>query len=311
MFPRICFLGILWLIMPFQGWTQGTTFTYQGRLRSGDNPAAGPYDLTFALYNQAAGGEQQGPVVNRGGVLVSNGLFSVELDFGATALNGEERWLEIGVLKAGDPGPATVLQPRQRLTSTPYATRAAAASTFTGAVGDGQLSGNVALRNADQVFSGSVQFTGAQGAFVGSFSGNGAGLTNLPAAGGNGRAVLTGRITGLPQSSSTAFYGSVSGTSAAEMSEYSVTMLSPNADTAGGNLRVKLSASPGTGKGYVITLRVNGADSALTTTITGSQTAGDSGTVNIAVPAGAELSWKVQAIGTPTVDRAMFGWTLE
>src|SRR5205823_840441 len=35
---------------------QGSTFTYQGRLNDGANPANGHYDLIFALYDAASGG---------------------------------------------------------------------------------------------------------------------------------------------------------------------------------------------------------------------------------------------------------------
>src|SRR5512143_3289345 len=73
----------------------GTAFTYQGRLASGANPANGSYDLTFTLYDMASGGSHLAePVTNT--VAVSNGLFTVALDFGAGVFPGADRWLEIG-----------------------------------------------------------------------------------------------------------------------------------------------------------------------------------------------------------------------
>ena len=45
---------------------------------------------------------------------VSDGLFTVQLDFGAAAFNGDTRWLEITVN-------GTLLTPRQRVNATPYA----------------------------------------------------------------------------------------------------------------------------------------------------------------------------------------------
>src|SRR5207244_4045314 len=60
---------------------QGTTFTYQGRLNDGGSPANGTnYGMLFHLYDAATGGTSLG---NLGivSVTVSNGLFTVPLDF--------------------------------------------------------------------------------------------------------------------------------------------------------------------------------------------------------------------------------------
>src|SRR6266404_6023472 len=60
-----------------------TAFTYQGRLASGTNAASGIYDLRFTIYDSAANGNAvAGPITNSGTSL-SNGLFTVALDFGA------------------------------------------------------------------------------------------------------------------------------------------------------------------------------------------------------------------------------------
>ena len=45
------------------GFTQGTAFTYQGRLNDGANVANGIYDLRFAIYNALNAGTQQGNLV--------------------------------------------------------------------------------------------------------------------------------------------------------------------------------------------------------------------------------------------------------
>ena len=80
-----------------QAFAQGTAFTYQGRLNDGSNAANGSYDLTFALYLGSSGGSAvAGPLTNST-VGVSNGLFTVTLDFGSGVFNGDPRWLEIGV----------------------------------------------------------------------------------------------------------------------------------------------------------------------------------------------------------------------
>src|SRR5258707_6501771 len=77
---------------------QGTAFSYQGRLSDGANPATGIYDLQFAIYDSTnlPGVVIAGPVVN-GATSVSNGLFTVVLDFGSDVFTGPGPWLEIGV----------------------------------------------------------------------------------------------------------------------------------------------------------------------------------------------------------------------
>jgi hypothetical protein len=54
-------------------------------------------------------------------VPVSEGLFTVPLDFGAGVFTGDARWLEIGVRPGLSSGAYTLLSPRQALTATPYA----------------------------------------------------------------------------------------------------------------------------------------------------------------------------------------------
>ncbi len=99
----------------------GTAFTYQGRLADGGSPATGAYDFEFRLYDALTGGGQVGSAVTRDDVPVSNGLFTVELDFGAGAFTGEARYLQIGVRPGSSTGAYTTLSPRQALNPTPYA----------------------------------------------------------------------------------------------------------------------------------------------------------------------------------------------
>src|SRR5687767_8286459 len=73
-----------------------TAFTYQGRLSDSGSPANGSYDMTFALFNAVGGPAQQGTTLTNAAVGVSNGLFTVTLDFG-NQFPGLPRWLEIGV----------------------------------------------------------------------------------------------------------------------------------------------------------------------------------------------------------------------
>jgi hypothetical protein len=147
---------------------QGTAFTYQGRLNDGPSPANGSYDLTFALFDAAVAGTQQGATTTNMTTAVSNGLFTVTLDFGSQ-FPGADRWLEIAVRTNGAELFA-VLEPRQALTATPYAITAGGVSTAaqlnasslnSGTVADARLSTNVALRLGGNTFSGTQFINGA------------------------------------------------------------------------------------------------------------------------------------------------------
>ena len=99
----------------------GTAFSYQGYLEDGAGAADGPYDFEFKLYDADVVGTQVGITVTRGDVPVSRGLFTVELDFGASAFGGGARWLAIAVRPGASGGLYTSLSPRQKLNPAPYA----------------------------------------------------------------------------------------------------------------------------------------------------------------------------------------------
>lgn len=96
-----------------------TAFTYQGELRSGGQPVSGVYDFEFRLADAANIGLQLG-LVQVADVQVTDGTFTVQLDFGAQ-FTGEARWLDVRVRDGASAGPYTVLTPRQPLTAAPYA----------------------------------------------------------------------------------------------------------------------------------------------------------------------------------------------
>ena len=104
-----------------------SAFIYQGQLKEGSVPASGSYDFQFALYTAQTGGDELGSVVYED-IVLTNGLFKVELDFGRAVSNGHESWLEVAVRPGGSMDPYTVLSPRQRLTPVPYAIFAQAES---------------------------------------------------------------------------------------------------------------------------------------------------------------------------------------
>jgi hypothetical protein len=100
----------------------GTAFTYQGRLTDNGNPANGEYDFEFKLFDDAS--TQVGGPITVEDKTVTDGLFTVELDFGNAAFHGESRYLEIGVRPGDSSGDFTPLSPRQELTAVPYALHA-------------------------------------------------------------------------------------------------------------------------------------------------------------------------------------------
>ena len=121
---------ILALVLAGRAPAQDTTFTYQGRLNHGTNSATGLYEMEFSLYDAATGGNQVGTPMSIAPVSVSNGLFTVALDFGAGVFTGAPRWLEIAVNVYGSEQPVVLLSPRQPITATPYALHAATAAAL-------------------------------------------------------------------------------------------------------------------------------------------------------------------------------------
>jgi hypothetical protein len=199
------------LLLVAGGRAQTTAFTYQGQLNNSNAPVTGAYDFRFQIYN-ANSNVVAGPLTNAP-VGVTNGLFTVTLDFGTGVFDGSTRTLEIGVRSYGDTNAYVVLSPRQPLTSVPYAiqslnssnavalTAPLPATDLTGIIPNSLLSTNVAVLSNNVVFAGSVTATNFIGSgsglvgvpgtsLVGIITGNGSGLTSVPGTS------LTGIITG-------------------------------------------------------------------------------------------------------------------
>lgn len=139
---------------------QGTAFTYQGRLNDGVNLANGTYDFRFGIYDALTVGTQQGSLITNSATVVSNGLFTVTLDFG-NQFPGANRWLEIAVRTNGSSS-FLIISPRQALTPAPYAIYAAnagtaasagsvAAANLVGTLGLGQLPSTVVTNKASGI----------------------------------------------------------------------------------------------------------------------------------------------------------------
>jgi len=112
---RFC---LLLLIFGNSALGQTTAFTYQGRLTDGDKPATGLYELRFTLYDAAAGGSAVGGALTNAATAVSNGLFTVKLDFGPGVFAGDARWLELAAHTNGSADVFEVMAPRSELTPT-------------------------------------------------------------------------------------------------------------------------------------------------------------------------------------------------
>ena len=100
----------------------GEAFTYQGYLKDGSGPVNDTCDFQFSLYDALTGGSQIGATQGASGVAVVDGKFNALLnsgnEFGATAFQGEARYLEIVVSCSGN---TQTLSPRVSLTPAPYA----------------------------------------------------------------------------------------------------------------------------------------------------------------------------------------------
>ena len=160
---------------------QGTAFTYQGRLNAGSGPATGLYDFQFNVCDAATAGNVLAGPVSVSGVAVSNGLFTVTLDFGGAVFTGPARWLDISVRTNGA-GTFTDLSPRQLLSAAPYAVFAGGvnAAGISGTIpaaniGNGTITGNMLASNS--ITAGQL----APGAALASL--NGSGQSGVPSSG--------------------------------------------------------------------------------------------------------------------------------
>ncbi len=124
--------------------SQTTEFSYQGFITDNNAPANGAYDIEFRLFDALNGGVALAaqPQAN---VLVTNGVFSVVLDFGG--FPGAERFLEIAVRPVGG-GSLTTLAPRSKVLAVPLATRAQTAQNALAAVSSIDAQNAVNAQNA-------------------------------------------------------------------------------------------------------------------------------------------------------------------
>jgi len=101
---------------PFTAASHAAPITYQGVLEDGGVNADGMYDMVFTLADQPVGGLAL-QTVNVDDVVVSDGLFEVEIDFDDDHFDGSDRWIAITV-------EGSILSPRQKITYSVYSVRA-------------------------------------------------------------------------------------------------------------------------------------------------------------------------------------------
>ena len=166
-----CHSALLLSILGFISvcFAQSNSFTYQGRFISSGTPFTGTAEMQFTLWDAASNGVQVASTTpTTAFVIVTNGLFTVPIDFGSSPFNGADRWIQIDARTVI--GPFTTLQPRQKVTPAPYAIRAA---HFDGTLVSAQLAGT---------YGNAVTFSNAGNVFMGTFTGSGASVTNVNAA---------------------------------------------------------------------------------------------------------------------------------
>lgn len=95
-----------------------TAFTYQGHLAQDGQLADGVFEFQIRLLDEL--GTQIG-TTQFANVVVTGGAFTMEIDFGASAFDGNDRFLELAVRSLDDGGAYTTLTPNQRVTSAPVA----------------------------------------------------------------------------------------------------------------------------------------------------------------------------------------------
>ena len=146
---------------------------------------AGEHQLRFpfcGVYNAPTNGTLVSVWLTNAAVPVSNGLFSVMLNFGPGVFNGTSNgsndWLDIGVRALGATN-FTTLTPRQPILPVPYALFATSASNVLGTLQATQITGTISSALISGTYSNSVNFVNGTNSFTGNR--NGSNLTSLNA----------------------------------------------------------------------------------------------------------------------------------
>ncbi|MDJ0655679.1 MAG: hypothetical protein QNJ40_16055 [Xanthomonadales bacterium] len=112
--------GLLWAAFAVSA-PLGTSVTYQGLLQQSGSPANGVFDFEIRIFDAGSDGlELAAPIVAED-VTVTDGLFTLDLDFGPMVFDGEAVWVDIAVRPGIEVGTFTGLAPRQAVRASPYA----------------------------------------------------------------------------------------------------------------------------------------------------------------------------------------------
>ena len=163
---KVCVVAVaVWVtqnVVKAQPFDVGTAFTYQGKLDFGGVAVNDICDFAFSLWDDPSLGSQKGSTQAANSVTVDDGLFTVPIDFGAGAINGEARWLKIEVRCPAGAGAFTPLSPRQELTPTPYSIRAGTAA----GIASQRMSSTVTLNISNMVDVETLEITTPAGGYV-------------------------------------------------------------------------------------------------------------------------------------------------
>jgi hypothetical protein len=110
----------------------GDAFTYQGYLEKDGSPVTGTCDYIVILY--ATENDANVLATDDGTFQAKDGYFSIPLDFGVNAFNGETRWMAVYVRCPSGEGSHQGLDGRIPITAAPYAHSLKPGATVSGDV---------------------------------------------------------------------------------------------------------------------------------------------------------------------------------
>ena len=164
-----------------------TPFTYQGELLDNGSPANGSYDMSFDAFEFATGGTS---LLLFGAdehlaVQVTNGLFSVPVDWGNVLFaGGPDVYLQLAIKPAGS-GSYVTLPTRQKITSAPYAIKADFANNANTATNATTANGlNISGNSGDVLTYNGVNWAAGVSLHVNANSGTSVGTTSVPPSNG-------------------------------------------------------------------------------------------------------------------------------
>jgi hypothetical protein len=104
--------------------------------------------MQFKLFDALSGGTQIGSTITDVPIIANQGTFAARLDFGANALSGANRWLEIAVRHNSGEG-YTILSPLEQIASSPYSVRTLSAASADNALNLGGVAANQFVQTND------------------------------------------------------------------------------------------------------------------------------------------------------------------